>query len=231
MSLPLIARGQVTVGVLDIQTEVPAAFIEEDVEVLRILADGIAIAVANTQAMEETSAALERLERYQARDATRAWRRALARRNMRVGYVYESGLVSRADGAPEAVSDVREVTTRTTEGGNHVLLAPIHVQNRNVGVLSFEKPLPWAEDQVQLAQFVVAQLDMALDNARLLEETRLRANQERARSDIVSRIRAMTSTDAILRNAARELGVALQVERSRIQLLLPGERRVDSQEA
>lgn len=230
MSLPLIARGQVTVGVLDIQTETPAAFTEEDVEVLRILADGIAIAVANTQSMEETRTALERLERYQAQDAIRAWRRALARRNMRVGYVYESGLVSRTDSTPETVSDVREVTTRTTEDGNHVLLAPIHVQNRNVGVLSFEKSLPWAEDQVQLAQFVVAQLDLALDNARLLEETRLRANQERARSDIVSRIRAMTSTDAILRNAARELGVALQVERSRIQLLLPGEGRADGQE-
>jgi len=96
-------------------------------------------------------------------------------------------------------------------------------------VLSFEKSVPWAEEQIQLARFVVEQLDLALDNARLLEETRLRANQERARSDIVGRVRAMTSTDAILRNAAHELGLALQVERSRIQLLPPGEGRAESQ--
>lgn len=231
ISLPLIARGQHIVGVLDIQTTVPSAFTEEDVEVLRILAGGIAVAIANMQAMEETNAAVERLERYQAQDAMQAWRRTLARRQMRVGYAYESGLVNRVDSAPQAAGAVREVTTRTTEDGKHLLLAPIRVRDRDMGVLTFEKAVPWTEDQVQLARFVVGQLDLALDNARLLEETRLRANQERARSDIVSRIRAMTSTDAILRNAARELGVALQVERSRIQLLPPGEGRVDGREA
>jgi GAF domain-containing protein len=122
------------------------------------------------------------------------------------------------------------VTTQVTDTGQHLLLAPIRIQNRNVGVLSFEKSAPWAEEQIQLARFVVEQLDLALDNARLLEETRLRANQERARSDIVGRVRAMTSTDAILRNAARELGLALQVERSRIQLLPHGEGRLESAE-
>jgi GAF domain-containing protein len=122
-----------------------------------------------------------------------------------------------------------DVTTQVTETGQHLLLAPIRIQNRNLGVLTFEKSIPWAEEQIQLARFVVEQLDLALDNARLLEETRLRANQERARSDIVGRVRAMTSTDAIMRNAARELGLALQVERSRIQLLPPGEGRVENQ--
>lgn len=40
VSLPLIARGQTVIGVLDIQTRVAAAFTAEDVTVLRILADG-----------------------------------------------------------------------------------------------------------------------------------------------------------------------------------------------
>ncbi len=230
MSLPLLSRGQTVIGVLDIQTNTPAAFTEEDVEVLRILADGIAVAVVNTRAMMETSATLARLERYQEQDALRAWRQALARRQMRVGYGFDSGFVYPVDvtfTADLADSQLTAVTTRVTETGRHLLLAPIRIQNRNLGVLSFEKSAPWAEDQIQLAQFVVEQLALALDNARLLEETRLRANQERARSDIVGRIRAMTSTDAILRNAARELGLALQVERSRIQLLPPGEGHAD----
>ena len=53
----------------------------------------------------------------------------------------------------------------------------------------------------------------------MLEETRLRASQEAARSEIVERLRALTSTDAIMRSAAEELGRALRVERSRIQLV------------
>lgn len=233
MSLPLIARGQTVIGVLDIQTHVVAAFTEEDVTVLRILADGIAVAVANTLSLQETMTALERLERYQEHDALRAWRQALSRRQMQIGYTFDSGFVNPVEvGATSDVTVAQaltDVTTQVTEAGQHLLLAPIRIQNRNVGVLSFEKSIPWAEEQIQLARFVVEQLDLALDNARLLEETRLRANQERARSDIVGRVRAMTSTDAILRNAARELGLALQVERSRIQLLPPGEGRVESQ--
>ncbi len=230
ISLPLVARGQTILGVLDIQTHVRAAFTEEDITVLRILADGIAVAVANSLSLEETTTALARLERYQEQDALHAWRQVLARRRMQVGYGFESGFVYPV--AVESVAEAEggelsEVTTRVTADGRHLLLAPIRVQNRNVGVLSFEKTAPWVEDQIQLTRFVVEQLDLALDNARLLEETRLRANQERARSDIVGRIRAMTSTDAILRNAARELGLALQVERSRIQLLPPGEGRVE----
>ena len=233
MSLPLIARGQTTIGVLDIQTHVAAAFTEEDVTVLHILADGIAVAIANAFSLQETTAALTRLERYQEQDALRAWRQALSRRQMQIGYTFDSGFVYPVQIDPasnvaetEAITDV---TTQITDAGQHLLLAPIRVQNRNVGVLSFEKSVPWAEEQIQLARFVVEQLDLALDNARLLEETRLRANQERARSDIVGRVRAMTSTDAILRNAARELGLALQVERSRIQLLPPGEGRGEGQ--
>lgn len=232
VSLPLIGRGQTVLGVLDIQTRVAAAFTEEDVTVLRILADGIAVAVANARSLEETTTALERLERYQEQDALRAWRQALARRRMQIGYTFDSGFVYPVEvstasdiAAAQAMTDV---TTQVTAAGQHLLLAPIRIQNRNVGVLSFEKSAPWAEEQIQLARFVVEQLDLALDNARLLEETRLRATQERARSDIVGRVRAMTSTDAILRNAARELGLALQVERSRIQLLPPGEVRGES---
>jgi GAF domain-containing protein len=233
MSLPLIARGQTTIGVLDIQTHVAAAFTEEDVTVLHILADGIAVAIANALSLEETTTALARLERYQEQDALRAWRQALARRQMQIGYTFDSGFVYpvQIDAASDvaATQAMTDVTTQVTDAGQHLLLAPIRIQNRNVGMLSFEKSVPWAEEQIQLARFVVEQLDLALDNARLLEETRLRANQERARSDIVGRVRAMTSTDAILRNAARELGMALQVERSRIQLLLPGEGRLESQ--
>jgi len=228
MSLPLIARGQAVLGVLDIQTRVVAAFTEEDVAVLRVLADGIAVAVMNTLSLEETTTALARLERYQEQDALRAWRQALARRQMHIGYTFDSGFISplqvdQVDVISEdvATETLTGVTTQAGDDGQHLLLAPIRIQNRNVGVLSFEKSAPWTEEHIQLARFVVEQLDLALDNARLLEEARLRANQERVRSDIVGRVRAMTSTDAILRNAARELGLALQVERSRIQLLPP----------
>ncbi len=230
MALPLIAREQ-RIGVLDIQTREDAAFTDEDVAVLRILADNIAVAIFNTRLWEETRGAVDRLSRYQEQDALQAWRQALTRRNMRLDYVYDSGLVSRlrpddvtASVAGRAVVD--DVTTRVLEDGHHLLLAPVNIRGQKLGTLSFEQMQPWSTEQIQFTRFVVEQLELALDNARLLEETNLRANQQRARSEIMARVRILGSTDAIMRGAVEELGRALQVERSRIQLLPPGEDEI-----
>ncbi|HNT74915.1 MAG TPA: GAF domain-containing protein [Anaerolineae bacterium] len=227
MALPLIARDE-TIGVLDIQTKEEAAFGDEDVAVLRILADSIAVAIANTRSLADARETLERLSRYQEQDALRAWRQALARRNMSLDYDYASGIVNRL--SPEEATltvspaDVAEVTTTVAPDGMHLLLAPLTIRRQKLGVLAFEKPTPWTEEQLQFTRFVVEQLDLALDNARLLEETTRRANQQRARSEIMARVRVGGSTDAIMRGAVEELGRALQVERSRIQLLPLGEQ-------
>lgn len=226
MALPLKVTGEV-IGVLDIQSEEPAAFTKEDVETLQILADGVAIAVRNAQLLEAMRETLDRLQRYQEQDALRAWRQALARRGLQLAYGYQGeGTVTRRlpTEVPQTVGGktlaaLDHVDRRRTADGRHLLLAPITVGGRRLGVLSFERARPWTDESVRLVEAVVGQLDLALDNARLLEETRLRAAQEAARSQIVSRVRALASTDAILRSAAEELGKALQVERSRIQLV------------
>ncbi|MFP4393711.1 MAG: GAF domain-containing protein [Anaerolineales bacterium] len=228
IALPLVARGQI-LGVLDIQTEEREAFIEDDIKVLRVLARGTAIAIDNVRTLEEMRDTLDRLARYQERDALQAWRHALARRNMQVDLSYVAGLTREAD--PQEVAAIQthapatlaEMTTLETPSGTHRLLAPIYVQGRSLGVLAFDKSEPWQPEELQLSRAVVTQLELALENARLLEETRLRASQERARGEIVSKVRSMGSVDAILRSAAEELGQALRVERSRIQLMPPGE--------
>jgi len=142
---------------------------------------------------------------------------------MRVGYTYHEGTTEaaspRTEGLGELIGVVEDVTRTETDDGRYLLYAPIRVEGSQLGVLSFESGVPWTDEAVRLVENVANQLDLALTNARLLEETRLRASQEAARGEIVGRIRAMNSTDAILRNAAEELGRALQVDRSRIQLV------------
>ncbi|MBN1249666.1 MAG: GAF domain-containing protein [Anaerolineae bacterium] len=224
IALPLTVAERV-IGVLDIQTLTPSAFTEDDIGTLRILADSIAVAIHNAQLLQETRQTLARLERYQEEDAVRAWRQALSRRRMQIGYAYSDGAVAASPQNAELskhLGRVQTVTRQTTDDGRHVLLAPIHVSGAQLGILSFESASAWSDEAVQLVETVVGQLDLALTNARLLEETRLRAAHEAARGEIVGRLRALTSTDAILRNAAEEVGRALQVERSRIQLVHGG---------
>ncbi len=227
VGLPLIARGHL-IGVLDIQSEKPSAFPDAEIQVLRVLADTLAIAIENTHLLQETRKVVDRLERYQDEDAVHGWRKALARRNMQVNYSYDRMTVKsgKAEELP-AVADPQSITQLTVieQEGSNLLLVPIRSRAQTVGVLSFESQRPWLDEDRQLAEQVVAQLGLALENARLLEDTRLSALQEKARGEIVSRVRASVQVDAILRSAAEQLGQALQVERSRIQLVPTSERQ------
>ncbi len=221
MALPLISSGRM-IGVLDIQTRRPAAFDEGDVARLRVLAGTIAVTIDNVELFQEMQETVGRLERYQEQDALRAWRQALSRRNMSLDYAYVSGRIrggASASVLDEGEREVGRVVQEEIEGGRYRLLAPVYVSGQRLGTLTFERPGEWSADSVRLVESVIGQLDLALNNARLLEQTRLQANQEAARGEIVGRMRALTSTDAILRSAAEELGRALQVERSRIQLV------------
>ncbi|MEA3396121.1 MAG: GAF domain-containing protein, partial [Chloroflexota bacterium] len=114
--------------------------------------------------------------------------------------------------------------------GQYLLLAPLRVQQRTLGALSFRAARPWTEEEQRLVASVVTQLGLALENARLLEDTRLSAQQEKARSEIVGRVRSSMQVDTVLRSATEELGRALGVERVRIQLL-PPDRLADAEEA
>jgi GAF domain-containing protein len=60
IALPLKARGQV-IGVLDVQSIDEAAFSNDDVETLQVLADQVALALDNARLLKESRDALEEL--------------------------------------------------------------------------------------------------------------------------------------------------------------------------
>ncbi len=218
LALPLIVGGEV-LGVLDIQTERSQAFTEDDIEVLRTLADNIAVAIDNAKHTEEMKETLERLSRYREQNAIHAWRSALSRRRMQLNYAYSMGTVLTHEGRlVDELPDLSQVTVQSLPEGGQRLWLPVYVQGLRIGEIFFDRSNRWLDDEIQLAQYVAAQLEMALENARLLEETRLRAYQERARSEIVAQVRSSGTVNAILRSVAEGLGRALGVERSRIQL-------------
>ncbi len=222
VALPLAARGQI-LGVLQLQSRDPRAFVEEDLATLRILAEGLAASLENTRLLAETRRALERLERYHEEDSIESWRKALSRRGMKLAYDYDRVALQSApadETSAHTWAEIEELEVRQQDG-RHLLLAPVRVRERTLGLLTFEAARPWTDEEQRLAETVVNQLGLALENARLLEDTRRSALQERARSEIVSRVRSSVHMDAILRSAAQELGRALNVERARIQLL-PG---------
>lgn len=222
MALPLVVREQI-IGVLDIQSNRPAAFTQEDVRTLRVLADGVAIAIDNARLHSEMQQNLERLSRYQEQDVIEAWRDTVRRHRTLYSYDAKFGAVLPVDEAPDETSLPSQVEVRE-EGELKALHVPLRVRGQVVGYLRFEAGRTWRPEEVRLAEQVGEQLSLALDNARLLEESRVRALNERARSAIVARLRASSSVEAVLRNLVQEVGRALNLQRARVQLVPAGER-------
>jgi len=221
--LPLVSGGAV-IGVLDLLSVEAGTFDQEAREALVLMANNLASTLENTRLLTDMRESLSRLEKYQEEDVVRGWRTALARRNRRVDYAYDRLMIQPglSEDLEKLVESHPPAGVETLEyDGAYWLMAPLRVQQRLFGTLAFESPRPWTEDQQRLAATVVDQLGLALENARLLEDTRLSAQRERARGEIVGRVRGSVQIDAVLRSAVEELGRALQVDRARIQLLPP----------
>ena len=221
--LPMEAHGQL-IAVLDIQSIERDAFPEGDIAILRLLADQLALTIENASLLAESQKALDRLSRYQVEETLNAWRRAMTRRQARLAYVYDQTAVRPVSpdrlALPAEESEVpQDVVVRSLPDGRFLLLAPVQVGGQTIGVLSFEARREWTRDEVNLVAAAVQQMGLALENARLLEETRLRAEQERLVAEITTRVRASPNLETILQTAVRELGVALDTDRTAVRLM------------
>jgi GAF domain-containing protein len=76
-------------------------------------------------------------------------------------------------------------------------------------------------DAMAVLTTLAGQIAVSLENARLFSEVARTSQHVHALSVIAQEIQRATSMDEVLQAAARELGKALRVPRTRIQLRLP----------
>jgi GAF domain-containing protein/HAMP domain-containing protein len=240
MALPLRLRGQ-AIGVLDVQSRQQNAFTQADVETLTILADQIAIAIENARLLAESKQALVESQMLYGEYIGSAWERKTSWKAAGYHYVPGSG---RALEEPvewdEAQSAVRSgrVTISEREDSTLAIAVPIRLQNQVIGVLdirSSELTREWSEDEIAMLEAIADRLALALENARLFEETSGRAAREHAVAEITTRIRETNDPQVMIRTAIEELQRVLKV--SRVEIIpqvvsahLPG-RESDQQAA
>ena len=98
---------------------------------------------------------------------------------------------------------------------------PIIFRGHPLGSITLKKEgefSSWTHDEIQVVNTIITQFSLALENARLLEETQRRAERERQISEITARIRSSNDPEVILQTAATELGNALRVKHSQIRI-------------
>ena len=223
-ALPLRSRGQV-IGALTVQHRQPGAFDPDALAVLQTMADQVAVALDNAWLFTESQEALETTRRAFGEMSRQAWRQML-RPRQEWGYRYAHQTVSPVVGERPPVMLRAEHAGQTVrwDGQQAMSLAiPLRVRDEVVGVLGFRKGEgeTWTEDETGLLEAFAAQLETALEGARLYQDVQRRAAEDRLVGEITARLRATMDVDTVLQTAVREMGNALGIEKVELRLEKP----------
>ncbi|MGC8856968.1 MAG: GAF domain-containing protein, partial [Anaerolineae bacterium] len=235
MALPLKVGNQM-IGVLDVQSSEPGAFTEEDTHTFSTLADQIAIAINNARLIEQTQKALSESQAFYRQYVQQGWH-AFARQGRKLGY-YKS----LAGGKFVDTITLSETTRQALEKGEVVVekpassedsetvIVPIRLRDQILGVLNVkgtESGRTWRQEEIKIIQAISERLALALENARLFEETNRRAERERLVSEITSRIRSTNDPNEMIKTAIQELKNALGASRVEVvpQKVSEGKKR------
>ncbi len=227
MALPLKAGNQV-IGALDVQSTLPSAFKEEDIAILQILADQLALAIQNARLMEESRQSMQELEKRYRNDVQQSWAARLSHRPLRYRYermgVYpvtavDSGKPGNGNGRAGAPGSNQPESFQPEDG--RTLRIPLQFRGAKIGALLLRREMDqpaWSEKEAAVAQFAARQIALALENARLLESTVLTAEREHQVAEITHKMLSANGIDAVLRTAMQELSRYLSVTQGMIQL-------------
>jgi GAF domain-containing protein len=210
VALPLQARGDL-IGVLDVQSIEPRAFSVEDVTALEALADQVAVAISNARLLAETHQALEAERRAYGETGREDWQVLLrSRSDMRYRYggngVQESGEIGESKESGQDFPTIR---------------LPIAYLGQKIGTVAAQKPAgagEWTEHEIELMEALVEQLSLALDSARLYEDTQRRAARDRLLSTVTTRMRETLDMDVVLQTAIADIGQALNIAEVEVRM-------------
>ena len=207
MALPLIVRGNV-IGALDIQSEKGKAFSDDDVEIMQTVADQLAIAIENARLFSETETVISQFEVLTALQTRDAW----------AGY-----LRRRAPGYQYTTLGVRPLSAAVPAAGenSHELRVPITLRGQEIGAIRLrrkETAPAWSQRERELAAEIAAQVALALDTSRLLEETQKNAARDQMIAGVSNRIRQTLDMETVLQTAANELRNAFGLMEAEVRL-------------
>lgn len=210
LALPLMV-GKKVLGALDVQSTQEAAFNEDDITILKVLADQVAIAIDNARLISDTQTALETSRRAYREISRSGWERLLHDKKTEIGYVsLATGDVKPVTGKARSEFQKAITTGKSILTNNEATLhIPITIRGEVIGVIQLDKPKDgggWTSDDVTIANTMVEQLGTALESARLYSEISQRAERENIISSIATKISTSVRLETILLNTVQELG-------------------------
>ncbi len=219
IALPLIVGADV-IGVLDVQSDQRNAFSSEDLEILGTLANQIAVAIENARLFSQTRQALAEAERANQEYVAQEWARFSSQMD-KLGYKF-SGITTET---LNKASSIEEIKTALESGieqqATGTMAIPVKVRGETIGVIGLQARQAnrqWSKDELIIAQAAAERVALALENARLIEDTRKRATIERLTAEIGGKLSSSVRYETILRTTAEEISRALSGAEVLVQL-------------
>jgi GAF domain-containing protein/HAMP domain-containing protein len=226
MALPLKVQNKV-IGVLDVQSNQPSAFSEEDISILQILADQLALAIENTQLLAESQQTVRELESLYGMQIRQGWTKRLAGEPLVYSFDRQSGHVRRNAPPPPAASPGGGQISEESEGDQRLdIRVPIELRGQRIGHLYLRRASPasgaekttWSTQAQELVRDTASQLALSLENARLMEEIQSRASQEELINQVVARTQSSLNLETVMKTAVTEIGRMMRLSRIELRL-------------
>ncbi|MEM7032672.1 MAG: GAF domain-containing protein [Chloroflexota bacterium] len=222
MAVPIILEDQV-VGVLDVQDDQVSGLDDGDEELLRSLANQLAVAIRNARLFEEVAQSLMDARALQTQYTEENWqsspfgKQAISHAYQRMDVVpLEQTKVAKF---VDMTSDKTEPTILTEDAYNlhempttsntGVMIAPIRLQQQTIGAIQLHETTSlrnWDQEEIAFIQAISDQVAQTAENLRLFEETRQKASQEQVIREITEKIRQAASLDQLVKITTEELG-------------------------
>jgi GAF domain-containing protein len=204
LALPIISGNNV-LGAMSVQSKLVSAFDENDVLILQSVADSLAISLENAASFQKNQKALEDIRVLNRAYIKQAWWDPLeVDQNMKIDFEN-----------PQAVEP--------TENPNNVEI-PLVLRDEVIGKINLEvdrQELP--RETKEFLESISTQTTVALENARLIEESHMAALQEQQLNALTAQFSRATSIEEILKTAVIELGKLPSVNEAVIALVPPEE--------
>ena len=211
IALPLTSQGKV-VGVLDIQSTEIKAFNQQDIEIFQTLANQLALAIQNARLLEDTQIHIAQLETLTAQQSQSVWETHLEHQSYR--YLY----------TPLGIKHLqrRHALLNPEENDKENVNIPIVLRGKAIGNIALKRPSRlWTEQEKTLIADISHQVGLAIENARLVSETRKQATQDQLVSEFSTKLRETLDMETVVKTAIQEMKKTFNLKEVEVRLNTP----------
>ncbi len=230
-ALPLKVGERVT-GVLNLYSTSENDFDSESIEILQTMTDQLAVAVENMRLIHEMQTTVRELESAYGHYTQETWQSFFQRtgrvRGLRYRGLQPEPAVALSSQANEALKMQKSILNKEEVGPagklkRSSLAIPMKLRGQALGVLNieFEGQGP-APEAVAFYEEITERLSLALDNVRLIEETKLRSEQLKLLQEITAAAASHVNLEDLFEDITARIREGFDVDHCGVILFDPG---------